>query len=411
MQLGARRQGRERPSKAPDPMAPPRSAGYRVDLSVVIPLNDEEATLETLYIGVRDVCESAQITFEIIFVDDGSADDSTRILGLLARLDRRVRPIILRRNFGKAAALGTGFRAASGRAVVTMDADLQDDPREIPALLQKLDEGWGLVSGWKQRRRDPLSRRLASRIFNWATRRLSGVKLHDFNCGLKAYTNECAKEVAKNSYGELHRYLPVFAHYKGFRVTEMPVNHHERDSGRSRYGIERYLRGFLDLFTAVFISRYGRRPMHVFGTLGLLLFMPGVAILSWVVVGKLAFGQSIGGGALLVLGAVLCIVGVQLLVAGLIGEMINSQREGGVPHWSVAVDGPVALVPAVAEMEMEENGNGNGNGHPFGNGDSGARMDSRVIIDEHSTTVILPSAEPAAPPTGYLPRRRPGLEP
>jgi glycosyltransferase involved in cell wall biosynthesis len=376
-----------------------------------VPLNDEEATLETLYIGVRDVCESAELTFEIIFVDDGSVDDSPRILGLLAGLDRRVRPIILRRNFGKAAALGTGFRAATGRAVVTMDADLQDDPREIPALLEKLDEGWGLVSGWKHRRRDPLSRRLASRIFNWATRRLSGVKLHDFNCGLKAYTNECAQEVAESCYGELHRYLPVFAHYRGFRVTETTVNHHERDSGRSRYGIERYLRGFFDLFTAVFMSRYGRRPMHVFGALGLLLFVPGIGVLSWLVVAKLAFGQSIGGRPLLLLGAVLCIAGVQLLVAGLIGEMINSQRDGGVPHWSVAVDGPMTLVPAAADLDGEEIGNGNGEGDPYGNGHSGQRMDAQVIIDDDSTTVILPNAEPTPPPEWNLPRRRSGLEP
>ena len=305
--------------------------------SIVIPLHNEQSTLETLYIGIRDVCERSDIRFEVIFVDDGSSDGSPEVLTSLALLDRRIRPVILRRNFGKAAALATGFRAAQGRYVVTMDADLQDDPEEIPRLLEKLSEGYGLVSGWKQERHDPFTRRVASKIFNFATRRLSHVKLHDFNCGLKAYTRECAQEVAEHCYGELHRYLPVFAHYRGFAVTELPVRHRKREAGRSRYGVERYLRGFFDLFTAVFMSRYARRPMHVFGAIGMLLFIPGAFSLTWLVVMKVAFGDPIGGRPLLVLGAFLSIAGLQLILAGLLGELVAGARANAVPSNPVVV--------------------------------------------------------------------------
>jgi glycosyltransferase involved in cell wall biosynthesis len=283
------------------------------------------------------------LTFEIIYVDDGSEDGSLGILTALARMDTRVRVIRLRRNFGKAAALSTGFRAARGRSVVTMDADLQDDPDEIPRLLAKLSDGFGVVSGWKRTRRDPLSRRLASKVFNAVTRRLSGVKLHDFNCGLKAYSNECAKEIAGSCYGELHRYLPVLAHYKGFQATEMEVNHRERTNGRSRYGLERYFRGFLDLLTAVFMSRYTRRPMHVFGGFGLLLFIPGVFSLLWLFGLKLIFHTDLGSRPLLIMGAVLCIAGIQLMVTGLLAEMISAPRAAEVPY------SPVIVLPEVDE--------------------------------------------------------------
>jgi glycosyltransferase involved in cell wall biosynthesis len=252
--------------------------------------------------------------------------------------------IRLRRNFGKAAALSTGFRSARGKFVVTMDADLQDDPDEIPRLLARVSDGYGVVSGWKRHRRDPVSRRLASKVFNWATRRLSRVKLHDFNCGLKAYTNECAKEIAASCYGELHRYLPVLAHYKGFAVTEMEVNHRHRSNGRSRYGLERYLRGFLDLITAVFMSRYTRRPMHVFGGLGMLLFVPGSFALLWLAVLKLVFGEVIGGRPLLIMGAVLCIAGLQLMMTGLLAEMISAPRAAEVPY------SPVIVLPEEDEI-------------------------------------------------------------
>jgi glycosyltransferase involved in cell wall biosynthesis len=335
-------------------------------VSVVVPLHNEQATLETLYIGMRDVCEREGTPFEAIFVDDGSTDGSAETLASLAKLDRRVRPIILRRNFGKAAALATGFRAARGSFVVTMDADLQDDPEEIPALLEKLREGWGLVSGWKHKRQDPVTRRLASRVFNWATRRMSGVKLHDFNCGLKGYTLECAQEVAEHCYGELHRYLPVFAHYRGFPVTELSVRHRERENGKSRYGLERYLRGFFDLFTAVFMSRFARRPMHVFGFIGMLLLLPGAIALGWLVVDKVAFGSAIGGRPLLIIAAVLCIAGLQMILAGLLGELVVGARRNPVPN------APVIVVPDAEWLSGEsDNGHtaattvsveGNGNG-------------------------------------------------
>jgi glycosyltransferase involved in cell wall biosynthesis len=320
-------------------------------VSIVVPLFNEAPTLQPLYESVRDVCDREGLTFEVVYVDDGSEDGSLAVATQLARQDTRVRVIRLRRNFGKAAALSTGFRAARGQAVITMDADLQDDPEEIPRLLAKLSDGYGVVSGWKRNRRDPLSRRLASKVFNAVTRRVSRVKLHDFNCGLKAYTNECAKEIAGTCYGELHRYLPVLAFYKGFTVTEMEVNHRERTNGRSRYGLERYARGFLDLLTAVFMSRYTRRPMHVFGGIGLLLFVPGSAALLWLAGIKLVMGVAIGGRPLLIGGAVLCLLGVQLMLTGLLAEMISAPRAAEVPY------SPVIVLPeadAESKGEAEE---------------------------------------------------------
>ena len=307
-------------------------------VSVVVPCFNEAATLEPLYDAVRDVCDSEGLSFELVFVDDGSSDGSETVLAALARRDHRVRPIRLRRNFGKAAALSVGFRSARGAAVVTMDADLQDDPAEIPRLLAPLTDGYGVVSGWKRRRKDPLSRRLASKVFNWATRKLARVKLHDFNCGLKAYSREAAREIAGSCYGELHRYLPVLAHYKGFEATEIEVNHRPRKNGRSKYGLERYARGFLDLLTAVFMSRYTRRPMHVFGGVGLLLFLPGAFALAWLGILKVVFGTFIGGRPLLIVGAGLCIAGLQLMLTGLLAEMISSHRASQVPYEPIVAE-------------------------------------------------------------------------
>jgi glycosyltransferase involved in cell wall biosynthesis len=315
-------------------------------VSVVVPLYNEAATLEGLYQSIRDVCEREGLSFELIFVDDGSHDGSVTVLTELSRRDHRIRVFRLRRNFGKAAALSTGFRAARGHSVVTMDADMQDDPAEIPRLLARLSDGYGVVSGWKRHRRDSFSRRTASKLFNWATRQLSRVKLHDFNCGLKAYTRECASEIAGSCYGEMHRYLPVLAHYKGFAVTEMEVNHRKRTTGRSRYGLERYVRGFLDLLTAVFMSRYTRRPMHVFGGIGLLLFLPGAFAFAWLGIMKLAFHAVLGQRPLLILGAVLCISGLQLMLTGLLAEMISGQRGvAEVPYE------PVVVVPDDVDQE------------------------------------------------------------
>jgi len=262
--------------------------------------------------------------WETVFVDDGSSDGSFGELTRLHAAHENVRVVRFRRNFGKAAALATGFDRALGETIVTIDADLQDDPAEIPRLLVKLDEGFDLVSGWKTRRRDPLRRRVLSRIFNWVTGRVSGLRLHDLNCGLKAYRAEVVHGM--RLYGELHRFIPVLAHYRGFRIAELPVNHRAREHGRSRYGVERYIRGFLDLLTVSFIGRYRHRPLHLFGGLGLVLGAIGVVILAYLTVVK-ALGHAIGERPLLTLGVLLVVVGLQFFSLGLISEMLTSQHE------------------------------------------------------------------------------------
>jgi dolichol-phosphate mannosyltransferase len=261
---------------------------------------------------------------EILFVDDGSTDGTSEILTDLATAEPEVGVVRLRRNFGKAAALQAGFEQAAGDVVVTIDGDLQDDPAEIPRLLAKLDEGFDLVSGWKTRRRDALSRRILSKIFNRVTGIFSGVRLHDMNCGLKAYRAEVVHGL--RLYGELHRFIPVLAHYRGFRIAELPVNHRPREHGRSRYGVERYLRGFLDLLTVSFIGRYRHRPLHLFGGLGLALGLIGSAVLVYLAVLKL-LGHAIGHRPLLLLGVLLVVIGMQFFSLGLISEMITSHHE------------------------------------------------------------------------------------
>jgi dolichol-phosphate mannosyltransferase len=293
-------------------------------ISVVIPVHDEERSVALLYDELRSALEPIGKEWEAIFVDDGSVDGTFAALTRLHSQTDNVRVVRLRRNFGKAAALVAGFDQARGETVVTIDGDLQDDPAEIPRLLAKLDEGFDLVSGWKARRRDPLSRRILSRVFNTVTSRFSGVRLHDMNCGLKAYRAEVVHGL--RLYGELHRFIPVLAHYRGFRIAELPVNHRPREHGSSRYGIERYLRGFLDLLTVSFIGRYRHRPLHLFGGLGLALATIGIGILVYLSVDK-ALGHAIGGRPLLILGVLLVVVGMQFFSLGLISEMITSQHE------------------------------------------------------------------------------------
>ena len=293
-------------------------------ISIVIPLHNEERSIPLLYEELQAALEPLEREWEAVFVDDGSVDGSFAALTRLhARYDN-VRVVRLRRNFGKATALATGFDQARGEIVVTIDADLQDDPAEIPRLLVKLDEGFDLVSGWKTRRRDPLRRRIPSRIFNWVTGRVSGLRLHDMNCGLKAYRADVVHGM--RLYGELHRFIPVLAQYRGFRVAELPVNHRPREHGRSRYGVERYIRGFLDLLTVSFIGRYRHRPLHLFGGLGLTLGLIGFAILVYLSVVK-ALGHAIGERPLLTLGVLLVVVGLQFFSLGLISEMLTSQHE------------------------------------------------------------------------------------
>ena len=293
-------------------------------ISIVIPLHNEERSVALLYDELESALQPLSDEWEAVFVDDGSTDGSYAALTRLHAGHDNVRVVRLRRNFGKAAALAAGFAQAGGETVVTIDADLQDDPSEIPKLLVKLDEGFDLVSGWKQKRRDPLRRRIPSRIFNWVTGRVSGLRLHDLNCGLKAYRAEVVRGLSL--YGELHRFIPVLAHYRGYRVAELPVNHRPREHGRSRYGLERYVRGFLDLLTVSFIGRYRHRPLHLFGGLGLVLGFIGFAILVYMTIDKF-LGHAIGRRPLLTLGVLLVVVGLQFFSLGLISEMLTSQHE------------------------------------------------------------------------------------
>jgi glycosyltransferase involved in cell wall biosynthesis len=299
-------------------------------ISVVVPVHDEEQSVKPLYEELRAALAPIDRQWEAVFVDDGSTDGSFAALTRLHADSDNVKVVRLRRNFGKAAALAAGFRHAAGDVVVTIDADLQDDPAEIPRLLAKLDEGFDLVSGWKTQRRDPLSRRIPSRIFNAVVGRVSGLRLHDLNCGLKAYRADVVRNL--RIYGELHRFLPVLAHDRGYRVAELPVNHRPRQHGQSRYGVERYLRGFLDFLTVWFMGRYRHRPLHLFGGLGLLLGAIGTALLVYLTILKLS-GEAIGHRPLLTLGVLLMVVGLQFFSLGLLSELITShheERSGGV---------------------------------------------------------------------------------
>jgi glycosyltransferase involved in cell wall biosynthesis len=293
-------------------------------ISVVVPVHDEDRSVELLYDELASALEPLGRPWEAVFVDDGSTDGSFAALTRLNDRASNVRVVRLRRNFGKAAALAAGFRHAQGDVVVTIDADLQDDPAEIPRLLAKLDEGFDLVSGWKTKRRDPWRRRVVSRVFNSVVSRASGLKLHDMNCGLKAYRAEVVRSL--RIYGELHRFLPVLAHDRGFRVAELPVNHRPREHGRSRYGAERYVRGFLDFLTVSFMGRYRHRPLHLFGGLGLVFALVGTVVLVYLTVLKLA-GEAIGHRPLLTLGVLLVVVGFQFFSLGLLSELITSHHE------------------------------------------------------------------------------------
>ncbi len=294
-------------------------------ISVVIPLFDEEGTLEELHEKLSGVLARLGEPYEILFVDDGSRDRSPKIIEALAARDPAVGLIRFRRNFGKSAALDAAFKRARGRIIITMDADLQDDPEEIPRLLAALDEQeLDLVSGWKKKRHDPLGKTLPSKLFNFTVRTLTGLKLNDFNCGLKAYRAEAVDGL--DLYGELHRYIPVLVDWRGFRVGELAVQHHPRKWGHSKYGIERMAKGFFDLLTVILLTRYRRRPLHLFGWAGLLMFVLGFACLAYLTVLWFLGHGPIGTRPLLFLGLLLVMVGVQLISTGLLGEMINSTR-------------------------------------------------------------------------------------
>lgn len=296
----------------------------RPRISVVIPLLDEEGTLEELHAKLTSVLVEMGETYEILFIDDGSRDGSGRIITKLAQEDPAVGYVRFRRNFGKSAALDAGFRRARGEIVITMDADLQDDPAEVPRLVAALEErSLDLVSGWKQKRHDPLGKTLPSKLFNFTVRTLTGLSLNDFNCGLKAYRAEAIEGL--DLYGELHRYIPVLVDWRGFAVGELAVTHHPRKSGHSKYGIERMAKGFFDLLTVILLTRYRRRPLHLFGWAGLVMFTLGFLCLAYLTV-LWFLGTGIGQRPLLFLGVLLVTVGVQLISTGLLGEMINSTR-------------------------------------------------------------------------------------
>lgn len=297
----------------------PNAAGNQPELSIVVPLLDESESLEELAERIRVAC--SDFRFEVLFVDDGSTDPSWETVQAIHAADVRFGGIRLRKNQGKSAALAVGFEAARGEYVVTMDADLQDDPGEVPAMIARLRSGAHLVSGWKRKRNDPISKTLPSRFFNGVTRALSGIALHDFNCGLKAYRSEVVKSV--RLYGELHRYIPLLAKWEGYhRIEEQVVVHHPRAFGKTKFGLERYLRGFLDLLSVLFLTRFAARPMHFFGSLGSLAFLGGFGISLWLSVEKLIFGRPIGDRPLLLLGVLLILVGIQMFTTGLVGQLI-----------------------------------------------------------------------------------------
>ncbi|GAA4859253.1 glycosyltransferase family 2 protein [Saccharopolyspora rosea] len=289
-----------------------------IEVSLLAPAKNESESLPRLFAEIREAM--AGRSWELVVVDDGSTDDSWRVIGEHAAADPRIRGIRLRRNFGKAAALAAGVAEVRGRLLVTLDADLQDDPAEIPRLLAELDAGADLVSGHKAERRDPLGKRLPSKVFNWVTGLITGLRLSDHNCGLKAARTEVYRRVPL--YGELHRYIPALAHRLGYRVRELPVHHRARVHGRSHYGLERYARGALDLLTVVALTRYGRRPAHLFGGLGLLAGTIGTLILLYLTGVWLFTPESIGTRPLLTLGILLEIFAVQMVSLGLLAELV-----------------------------------------------------------------------------------------
>jgi len=295
------------------------------DFSLVIPSYNEAESLPELYEKITAVMAGMKKSYEIIFVDDGSTDGSGRLIEELHRKDERVKLIQFMHNYGKSAALAAGFKVASGGLVVTMDSDLQDDPDEIPHLFARLETGYDLVSGWKKVRHDPFIKRWTSKVYNYLTSLFSGIRLHDFNCGLKIYRREVVKTM--RVYGELHRYLPVIAHRNGFRVTEMPVKHHARKYGSTKFGLARFTRGAFDLLTISFLTRYRMRPLHLFGVLGFIFFMGGSVITLLLTWQRIFENRFLSNRPLLFLGVLLIIVGIQFFSLGLLGEMITSMRK------------------------------------------------------------------------------------
>lgn len=292
-------------------------------VSLVIPGINESESLGELAARIAKTLDGV-LDYEILFVDDGSTDDSWKVISALHEKDARIRGYRLRKNFGKAMALAVGFENARGEIIITMDADLQDDPADLPAFLAKIAEGSDVVVGWKVERLDPTNRLVLSRIFNGTVRRATGVKLHDMNCGFKAYRREVLRTIPL--YGDLFRFIPAFAAWQGFLVAEVPIKHHARKYGASRYGLERILRGFFDLLSVIFLTRYSKKPMHLFGLIGLVLTTLGFLTEGYLTV-LWFLGHTIHDRPLLLLGALEIILGIQFFSTGLIGEFLTYQNQ------------------------------------------------------------------------------------
>ena len=304
-------------------------AAGEIYLSLVIPVFNEEESLPHLWPKLSEVLTGADWAWEVIFIDDGSTDASFAVLGELAAQHAEIRAVRFRRNYRKAAALAPGFKEARGEIIITMDADLQDDPEEIPRLLAEIDRDCDLVSGWKKKRHDPISKTLPSRFFNRVTSLVSGIRLHDFNCGLKAYRREVTEDALPYLYGELYRFLPAIAHWAGYRVSEIPVQHHPRRFGYSKFGAKRLLNGFLDLLTVTFVVRFMTTPMHVFGSLGLLSTLCGTVVCAYIALLRYEHGNIQNRHPLLMLGVLLVIVGIQFFSTGFLGDMLASMHQRG----------------------------------------------------------------------------------
>ena len=302
----------------------PRVMHSNQTISVIIPLLNEEESLNELTLSLEKVFAQMKCNYEVIFVDDGSTDKSFLKIREISRRNNKIHCIKLRRNYGKSAALSKGFRAAKGSIIITMDADLQDDPSEIPEMVKILNSGYDLVSGWKKVRYDPFIKKHTSKLFNFVTSKLSGIKLHDFNCGLKAYKKEVIRSL--RIYGEMHRYIPALAFMSGFKVTEKPVKHHARKYGVTKFGASRFVNGFLDLLTVVFTNKYIKRPLHFFGSLGIITSLMGFVVTLYLALLKIIENKPLSDRPLFLVGIFLIIVGVQFLSLGLIAEMITKSN-------------------------------------------------------------------------------------
>ncbi|MES2629085.1 MAG: glycosyltransferase family 2 protein [Bacteroidota bacterium] len=301
---------------------------YNYDVSVVVPLINEAESLPELCDWIDRVCKQHGLSYEVCFVDDGSRDNSWELIKGFAEKYPTVKGIKFKRNYGKSAALNEGFKKVTGRVVITMDADLQDSPEEIPGLYKRItEEGFDLISGWKHKRYDPPSKTIPTKLFNYATRKMSGIELHDFNCGLKAYRNSLVKNI--EVYGEMHRYIPVIAKWAGYgKIGEQPVAHQARKYGTSKFGLERFINGFLDLLTITFISKFGKKPMHFFGLLGTLMFFFGFLSVLWLGGLKLYYIYHHESARLITeqpqfyIALVLMVIGVQLFLTGYVAELV-----------------------------------------------------------------------------------------